>query len=203
MGRLLNKILEDKGLSLSIIIGTYYRFKTLYNRNISAGKGLKIIGGIILDIRGNAVLRIGENVLLRSRNRGYHGQLTSRVKIMIDNGGKVDIGSESRVYGTCIHASKSIQIGSRCLVASNVQIFDRNGHSAEFKHPENRIKSYGEAKAVVIGDDVWIGTNSVILPGTKISYGSIVMANSVVKGNFPSKSLIGGVPAKVLKSHSA
>lgn len=200
MGRLLNKILEDKGLVLSIIIGAAYRLKIFFNKKVFFGKGLKIIGGIILDIRGDAFLRIADKVLFRSRNRGYHGQLSSKVKIMIDTGGVVDIGSETRVYGACIHASKSIQIGSRCLIASNVQIFDRNGHSAEFSQPENRINTFGDAKSVVIGDDVWIGTNSVILPGTEIGNGCIVMANSVVKGQFPSKSLIGGVPAIVLKS---
>ena len=98
MGRLLNKILEDKGLVLSIIIGGCYRLKLFFNKKVFCGKGLKIIGGIILDIRGDAFLRIADKVLFRSRNRGYHGQLSSRVKIMIDTGGVVDIGSETRVY---------------------------------------------------------------------------------------------------------
>ncbi|MBJ7883159.1 DapH/DapD/GlmU-related protein, partial [Gelidibacter salicanalis] len=52
---------------------------------------------------------------------------------------------------------------------------------------------------VIIEDDVWIGRNVVILPGIRISSGSIVGANSVVTKNICANSIVGGVPAKFIK----
>ena len=52
---------------------------------------------------------------------------------------------------------------------------------------------------IVIGNDVWIGTHSVILSGAKINDGAIVAANSVVTGEIPAYAIVAGAPAKVLK----
>jgi acetyltransferase-like isoleucine patch superfamily enzyme len=52
---------------------------------------------------------------------------------------------------------------------------------------------------MVIGDDVWIGANAVILPGVKIGTHSIVAAGAVVTKDVPEFSLVAGIPAKVIK----
>lgn len=51
---------------------------------------------------------------------------------------------------------------------------------------------------IVIGDDVWLATRAVILPGTALGRGSIVAAGAVVKGDFPPMSIIAGSPAKIV-----
>ncbi len=53
---------------------------------------------------------------------------------------------------------------------------------------------------IAIGNDVYIGIRSIILPGTSIGNRSIIGAGSIVKGSFPENSVIAGVPAKVIKS---
>ena len=50
---------------------------------------------------------------------------------------------------------------------------------------------------LIIGDDVWIATGAVILPGTHIGSGSIISANSVVKGDIPPMSLVAGNPGVI------
>ncbi len=62
----------------------------------------------------------------------------------------------------------------------------------------------GEApeKPILIGDDVWIGMRTIILPGVEIGSHSIVAAGSVVTKSFPEYSVVGGVPARRLKRRS-
>jgi maltose O-acetyltransferase len=57
----------------------------------------------------------------------------------------------------------------------------------------------GYATKVIIEDDVWIGIRVIVLPGVKIGKGSIVGAGAVVTKDVPPWTIVGGVPAKVIK----
>lgn len=67
-------------------------------------------------------------------------------------------------------------------------------------------ESYGitplEAKKVTIGSGCWIGEKAIILPGITLGEKCIVAAGSIVTKSFPAYSLIGGVPAKLLKRYN-
>lgn len=117
-------------------------------------------------------------------------------------GARIEIGDDSRLNGVCIHAFKSVVIGRQCLIAANCQIFDGNGHDLAFPNVEIRGMTSGAAEPIIIEDSVWIGANSIILPGTRIGRGSIVAANSVVRGTIPSMVVWGGNPAVLLKDFS-
>jgi maltose O-acetyltransferase len=56
-----------------------------------------------------------------------------------------------------------------------------------------------ESRPVLIGDDVWIGTRALILPGVTIGSGAVVGAGSVVTGDIPERCLAVGNPARVIK----
>ena len=198
---MIHKIKQDPFLLYYLLIGTVsvLIFKLIYNFNIK--KGFKIIGIPLIDVRTNSSIHLGKNITIRSINRGYHINLLTKTKLFTDPGGIIYIGDNTRIYGSCIHASKSIRIGKNCLIAGNVNIIDRNGHELCMENPENRINTYGKSKEIIIEDNVWIGANALILPGTFIGEGSVIMANSVVKGIYPKKTLLGGVPAKILKSY--
>ncbi len=166
-------------------------------------KGKIFLAGIpLIDIRDNCRLIINDNVTLTSRNEGYHLNMHSPVKLMADRDNAVIyIGENTRIHGSCIHAYKSISIGKNCLVAANCQIIDGNGHDLSFANIENRINTKGIAKKIVIEDNVWIGTNSIILPGVTIGMGSVISANSVVHKNIPSMVVAGGNPAVIIKEY--
>ncbi|MBE5883522.1 MAG: CatB-related O-acetyltransferase [Lachnospiraceae bacterium] len=66
-------------------------------------------------------------------------------------------------------------------------------------HKQQRIKELKKKDTVVIGNDVWIGTGAQILLGVKIGDGAIVAAGSVVTKDVPPYTVVGGVPAKVIK----
>ena len=87
-----------------------------------------------------------------------------------------------------------IRIGNNCLIGPDVGIYTA-GHRLE---PEGRTADvYG--LPVTIGNDVWIGGHSTILPGVTIGDGAVVAAGSIVTKDVPSHSLVAGNPAKVKK----
>ena len=169
-------------------------------KNITYPRSVITNGIPLIDIREGSSLEIGENVTLNSNNLDYHINMHSPVKLFADRKDAIiKIGDNSRIHGTCIHAFGSITIGKNCLIAANTQIFDTSGHDLSFDDPSNRINTHGTVKPITIEDNVWIGANTVVLPGVKIGQGSIVSANSVVVKDIPSMVIAGGNPAKIIK----
>ncbi len=120
----------------------------------------------------------------------------------------IEIGED--VYlgdDTLLSAATSIRIGSRTLIAHEVQIFDNNTHPLD---PHERFQDWQfilgrvsqkpriPSDPVVIGEDCWIGVRSIIMKGVTLGRGCVVAAGSVVTKSFPELSLIGGNPAKLI-----
>jgi|TARA_B100000768_G_scaffold166093_1_gene169154 acetyltransferase-like isoleucine patch superfamily enzyme len=106
-------------------------------------------------------------------------------------------------YGCKFQASvSSIKIGNKVLFGPNVTIMggDHNTSIIGKYIYDVKYKDIVNDLPVVIEDDVWVAANVTILKGVVIKKGSIVAAGSVVTKSFPRYSIIGGVPAKVLKS---
>ena len=96
-----------------------------------------------------------------------------------------------------INAQGGVEIGSGTITGPDVMIFSVN-HIYD-----SEILPFAEElslKPVVIGENCWIGARVFICPGVSIGEGSVVAANSVVTKNFPPCSVIGGNPAKLIKT---
>jgi len=173
----------------------------LYNRKrLIVGRKTRFNKTPIIKIHNTAKIIIGNRVLINSDNSNYHINMHSPSKLIADRpGAKIIIGDDTRIHGTCLHAYKLISIGKKCLIAANCQIFDGNGHNTSFENVENRINTIGGAKEIIIEDCVWIGANSIILPGVKIGRGAIVSAGSIVCNDVPAMTIVRGNPAKVIK----
>ena len=169
----------------------------LFYRNIQFDSGLKINKYPNLRIHKDAKVSIGKNILLNSSNRTYHVNMFIKVKIQCDKpNSTVIIGDNTRIHGSCIHAFDKIEIGHHCLIAANCQIIDSNGHALD---KNKRFNSQGSSNPVKIGNNVWIGTGSIILPGVTIGDGSIIAAGSVVNKSVPKNCIYGGNPAKLIR----
>jgi acetyltransferase-like isoleucine patch superfamily enzyme len=95
-----------------------------------------------------------------------------------------------------IISTSSVKIGANVDIAPRVYI-GTGSHEIDISGP--RIAGKGTSQDIEIGDGVWIGAGAILLPGTKIAEKSIVAAGAVVKGNVPPYTLVGGIPAKVIK----
>ncbi len=101
------------------------------------------------------------------------------------------------ISGNTIYAWEKIIIGDRTQIGANTKIIDTDFHPLEY---EKRIgRDRANSKPVVIGNDVFIGMNSIILKGSKIGNGCVIGAGAVVSGEFPDNSVIVGNPARIIK----
>lgn len=184
-----------KSLFFSLITFCY---KIRYRR-LSVEKNVRIYPGTSIAFlycnRSGSII-IGENANIGSFNSRYRvgWYYPVRLSIMAPNA-HIKIKEGTFVNGVNICAKKSIIIGKLCHIASGVQIIDYNGHMI---YKLDRKES-DQPQPVFIGNNVWIGLNSIILKGTEIGDNSIVAAGSVVKGCFPPFSLIAGNPAKLVR----
>lgn len=103
-----------------------------------------------------------------------------------------------------------IIIGNYCSVSKNVRIITGGIHPVNWvstfpfrvkmnlpgKYEDGMPKTNGD---IIIGNDVWIGTNVTILSGLRIGDGAVIMAGALVSKSVPPYAIVGGIPAKIIK----
>ena len=146
----------------------------------------RLFGASIL--RNLKNIRISSNVVIKSGAKICSCNKTA--KIFIDS--NTTIGNYSFIY-----SSEKIMIGKDCMIAPFVYLVDSD-HGQDISSTMNTQPNI--TAPIIIGDDVWIGSHSVILPGVNIGTGSIIAAGSVVTKDVEKYSIYGGVPAKFLKN---
>lgn len=98
------------------------------------------------------------------------------------------------------HVSQNTTIGSFCSIGNLCTI---GAQKHPVKHlttfPFEEILALTELKGTVIGSDVWVGCNSVILMGVTVGHGAVIGAGAVVTKDVPPYAIVAGVPAQVIK----
>ncbi len=148
------------------------------------GRGSKIYGSVRMDTPPYRKFVLGRRSVVESF-------------CCINNAvGDVIIGDNTRIglHSTVIGP---VEIGSNVNLAQGIIVTALNHN---FTDCTKRIDEQGVSTAkVTIGNDVWIGANATVLPGVTIGNHSVVAAGAVVTKDVPPYSLVGGVPAKILK----
>lgn len=173
-------------------------------KNVTYGKKLLIIGGIILDIFPESKVIIKDNVsIISDPKRCSASTLYSKTKLKtFSPSSTIIIGEGTGLNGTSITSrSKKITIGKNCMFAPNTIIVDSDFHIPW--PPKNRNIYLGceRDNDIIIGDNCWVGMNTIILKGVKIGENSVIGAGSIVNKDIPPNSLAAGNPAKIIKQY--
>lgn len=131
------------------------------------------------------------------------------VNIFLNSKGSIKVGDYVFMNSVSMRIDYNLEIGSHCLFGPNVTIWDTKSHplSPKLRHAQcehiakvGKIDSYeASGSNITIGNDVWVGMNSLILGGVNIGSGSVIAAGSIVTRDVPSRVLVGGIPARVIK----
>ena len=154
------------------------------NGRLSLGtkwKGLRYLPSEI-NLEKNAKLIVNGGFRI---NTGFH--------ISVTVGSTLTLGQGYINNNVTIDCFDSITIGNDVAISKGVTIRDSDNHSID---GNKRITA-----PIVIGDKVWIGLNAVVLKGVNIGAGAIVAAGAVVTKDIPENTLVGGVPAKIIKEN--
>lgn len=112
-------------------------------------------------------------------------------------GSRITIGARTATSNNItIIAMKSVEIGAQCLIGDCVAIYDCDFHEID---PSRRRGSAGPSEAVVIGNNVWLGSRVMVLKGVSIGDNTVIAAGSVVTRSIPANVVAAGVPARVVK----
>jgi acetyltransferase-like isoleucine patch superfamily enzyme len=116
--------------------------------------------------------------------------------------GVVEIGDKTVLGQECtISAYQRVRIGEQCVIADRAMFIDFDHGVVDVEAPIRRQGIY--KRDVEVGSNVWIGYNACILRGVRVGDNAIIGTNSVVTRDVPANAVVGGVPAKVIRTREA
>ncbi len=155
---------------------------------------------------GAAIYRMLEKAYIKEREAKYKRRYSidktfdlKRVNVRFYGKGDIIGGAESYVgHNSAIQAVEGqfVKIGRRTRISHNVRMYTSTTDTQQ-DFTQRPLKPFFDN--IEIGDGVWIGANTVILPGVHIGNNVAIGANSVVTKDIPSNTVYGGVPAKYIK----
>jgi acetyltransferase-like isoleucine patch superfamily enzyme len=165
----------DKSAKISFLDNAQFKFGIAWDKTAFTVSSFKLSKNAELLVKGNFKIHTG-------------------AFISINENAKLELGSGYINNNSEIVCFTSIKIGNDVAISKGVIIRDSdnhvlNGNDAFVTQP------------IEIGDHVWIGIGAIILKGVKIGSGSVIAAGAVVNKDVPPNALVGGVPAKIIKTN--
>ena len=134
--------------------------------------------------------------LLREILGSVKGEPVVTAPFYCDYGSHIEVGKNFYAnYNCTILDVAKVKIGDNCQMAPNVAIYTA-GHPI---HPDTRNSGFEYGKEVTIGDNVWLGGNTVVCPGVHIGNNVVIGSGSVVTKDIPDWSIAAGNPCRVIR----
>lgn len=163
------------------------------NRNIIFGKNCTIEKGTRIDGYAANKIHFGHGCKLGAFSLVTCTSHLSKYGIGLKMGNNSAIGDFAH-FG----ASGGIEIGDDVIMGSYISFHSENHN---FNDTTKLIREQGvTSKGIKIGNNVWIGAKATFLDGSVVGNNSVIAAGAVVNGIFPDNVVIGGIPAKILKT---
>lgn len=184
------KAIGRPNIDRSIFVGK--GVKLYSKKNLTVGKKVKLHNGVRIDALSKKKVIIGNNVVIGENS------IINCTGSLQHLGEGIKIGDRTSFSNDCFFGcAGGIEIGEDVIVGQYVRFHAENHNYAD----KNRlIKEQGVThKGIKIGNNCWIGSGAVFLDGAEIGDGCVVAANAVVTKKFENNTIIGGVPAKLIK----
>lgn len=220
--KIVQKLLLKSGKTYTIDsrIPNYLIYNMLINRIFMLARGFFKTGKKVFLGRNTRILNTKNIVFGKSVTIGSYCEIDGYAseKIVLGNG--VKIGSYSKLLSTS-HFSKfgkglkmgnysavgdfthfgapgGIEIGNDVIMGSYVSFHSENHN---FTDTSKLIREQGtSSKGIILGNNIWVGAKVTFLDGCIVGDNSVVAAGAVVNGIYPNNTVIGGIPAKVIKT---
>lgn len=179
--------------------------RSLRLAGLEIAERVRMYGKPIISLAKDSRIQIGARCVLCSDSEftalGINHPIIIRT---LRQGAEIVIGADTGISGASICAAQSIRIGKACLIGANVTLADTDFHAvAPQDRRFNNCESDIAAAPIRIGDNVFIGTESIILKGVEIGENSIIGAGSVVTKNVPANVIAAGNPARIIRQIGA
>ncbi len=184
------------------IWSTYLTRMSLWWQGCLVERGFKAQGICKIRARRSGSISLGRQVTLVSAFNCNLVGLGHRCILQTMGDGIIEIGDYSGGSGVVISARSHIRIGKHVKLGGNVRIYDHDFHSVDPDHrrsggmDQQNVRSF----PVLIGDDVFIGANAIILKGVSIGDRAIIGAASVVAKDVPADEVWAGNPARLVRA---
>jgi len=195
-----------------MIIRVYYKLLKLWwsitvpfrlrASGVHCGSGVQFLGMPIVSLIPGSTIRLGDRVVLCSDSRftalGVNHPVVLRT---LRSGAEIVIGNDTGISGGTVCAAVSVNIGKECMFGANVTVADTDFHAIKLDNRRFNNKKEDMAWApVIFGDNVFIGTGSIILKGVEIGNNSIIGGGSLVIKNIGENTIAAGNPTKIIRS---
>jgi len=159
-----------------------------------------LIGLPIIQKYPKSHIKIGAGVTLVSKSTGNVAGINHPVILStLKENSFINIEGPFGASGSAIVAASGITIQANTGFGANSKVYDTDFHNV---NPSDRLISWNnldKSKEIIIGKNVWIGANSIILKGASIGHNSVLGAGSVLTKVIPDNCLYAGNPAKKIK----
>ena len=168
-------------------------------QRVKYGKNLVVRGCPFIYAFSGSSISLGDNVVM---NSNFWSNLIGNYQkcILVARGGCIEIGNNVGMSSCTLYSWKKIVIGDGTIIGANTKIVDSDFHSVfSNERSENDLSSVKTAE-VIIGNNCFVGMNSIILKGCVLGDDCVVGAGSVVRaGQYPNGSIIYGNPARIIR----
>lgn len=162
-------------------------------------RNLRSYGVPLVETRGNGHLVINGHITMVNNAKFATLGNPRRCKFLVYDGATLEFRGDTSMSNTVIVATKKVEIGNNVMIGGGVTIIDSDFHTMDY----TKWNTSGDAKDMVskpvnIGNNVFIGMESLILKGVTIGDNAIIAARSVVNKDVPTNAIVGGNPAKII-----